>query len=179
MKSEGGYVNDPDDAGGETNFGVTKSAWSEYVGRPIYAGEMRALTLDKVKQFYKTKYWDAVKGDQLPAGVDYLVFDFSVNAGITQASKFLQRCVKAEQDGKIGGHTLTLVNAEDPQIIVLRFSTLKELFYRGLAAKNPNQTKFLKGWLNRVQGVDAAAKDLIAAANPAGFGQSYLNQPKS
>ena len=66
MKSEGGYVWDKDDAGGETNLGVTAAAWAAYLGRPIEPGEMKALTQEQVKPFYKQMYWDKVKGDDLP-----------------------------------------------------------------------------------------------------------------
>ena len=84
LKSEGGYVNDPHDHGGETNLGVTKAAWAAYIKRPVQDGEMKALTPDIVKPFYKTEYWDKCKCDSLPSGVDYLVFDLAVNGGVLQ-----------------------------------------------------------------------------------------------
>jgi lysozyme family protein len=64
MQSEGGYVNDPSDHGGETNLGVTIGAWGAYLGRAIQPGEMKALTKDAVKPFYKSMYWDKVQGDE-------------------------------------------------------------------------------------------------------------------
>ena len=81
LKSGGGYVNDPDDRGKETNLGVTKAAWAQYIGRPVQDGEMRALTRETVEPFYKKGYWDKCRCDELPAGLDYAVFDFAVNAG--------------------------------------------------------------------------------------------------
>jgi lysozyme family protein len=153
MQSEGGYVWDKDDAGGETNLGVTASAWGAYLGRPINPGEMKALTKDTVKPFYRQMYWDKVKGDNLPAGVDYAVFDFAVNAGVARAAKFLQRAVGAVDDGVIGSGTLGLVVKADLQKTLNNFADQKQRFYNGLATNNPSQQKFLKGWLARVDHV--------------------------
>jgi lysozyme family protein len=162
IKSEGGYVWDKDDAGGETNLGVTVGAWKAYLGREIEPGEMKALTKDDVKPFYKKMYWDKVRGDDLPAGVDYAAFDFAVNAGTGRAAKFLQQAVGATPDGAIGPGTLALVNKTDPADILQKFAEQKEAFYNSLAEKNPTQQKFLKGWLNRVASVQVAASSMLA-----------------
>jgi len=162
IQSEGGYVNDPADAGGETNLGVTAGAWSAYLGRPINSGEMQALTKDTVKPFYRQMYWDKVKGDDLPAGVDYAVFDFAVNAGVSRAAKFLQRSVGAVDDGVIGGGTLGKVAVTNKQRLLAAFADQKQRFYNGLALSNPSQQKFLKGWLARVDKVQTAAESMLA-----------------
>jgi lysozyme family protein len=162
MQSEGGYVWDKDDAGGETNLGVTAGAWAAYLGRPIEPGEMKALTKDTVKPFYKQMYWDKVKGDDLPAGVDYVVFDFAVNAGVARAAKFLQRSVGAVDDGVIGGGTLGRVAVTNKQRLLDAFTEQKQRFYNGLALSNPTQQKFLKGWLARVDHVQDTAESMLA-----------------
>ena len=162
MKSEGGYVWDKDDAGGETNLGVTIGAWGAYLGRAIQPGEMKALTREQVKPFYKAMYWDKVKGNDLPAGVDYAVFDFAVNAGVGRAAKFLQRAVGAADDGVIGSGTLGLVAKTDPQNLLDNFADQKQRFYNGLATTNPSQQKFLKGWLARVDHVQDTAESMLA-----------------
>ena len=162
LKSEGGYVNDPADRGGETNYGVTIGAWGAYLGRAIQPGEMKALTLDAVKPFYKSMYWDKVRGDDLPTGVDYAVFDFAVNAGVSRAAKFLQRAVGADDDGVIGSGTLALVAKITPGKLLENFAEQKEAFYNTLADKNPTQQKFLKGWMNRVASVQTAATSMLA-----------------
>ena len=161
MQSEGGYVNDPADHGGETNFGVTIGAWGEYLGRAIQPGEMKALTRDAVKPFYKQMYWDKVKGDDLPAGVDYAVFDFAVNAGVARAARFLQRAVGVVDDGVIGAVTLRTVANADPQKLLDNFSDQKQGFYNRLAT-NPSQQKFLKGWLASVDRVQDTAESMLA-----------------
>jgi lysozyme family protein len=162
IQSEGGYVWDKDDAGGETNLGVTIGAWGAYLGRAIQPGEMKALTKDAVKPFYKQMYWDKVKGDDLPAGVDYAVFDFAVNAGTGRAAKFLQRAVGAIDDGVIGSGTLGLVAKTNTQKLLDNFSDQKQRFYNGLATNNPSQQKFLKGWLARVDHVQDTAESMLA-----------------
>jgi len=162
IKSEGGYVNDPHDKGGETNLGVTRIAWGEYLGRAIMDGEMKALTVDQVKPFYKKQYWDRCRCDDLPAGVDYAVFDFAVNAGTGQAAKFLQRAVGTKDDGVIGPGTLAAVSNHDQKIVLERFSEQKEAFYRGIVSRRPDQERFLKGWLARVESVEAAAATMLA-----------------
>ena len=162
MQSEGGYVWDKDDAGGETNLGVTAGAWGAYLGRPLEPGEMKALTREQVKPFYRAMYWDKVKGDDLPAGVDYAVFDFAVNAGVARAAKFLQRAVGAVDDGVIGSGTLSLVEKTHPTILLDNFAEQKERFYNGLAVINPSQQKFLKGWMARVNQVQDIAESMLA-----------------
>lgn len=161
IKSEGGYTNIDKDNGGETNLGVTKAAWAAYLGRAVQAGEMKALTVEMVKPFYKSQYWDKVKGDSLPSGVDYMAFDFAVNAGVGQSSKFVQRAVGAVADGAIGPATLALVNKASPRAVILGITNQKEAFYRGIVERNASQSMFLKGWLNRCKDVEAKSLAMV------------------
>ena len=165
LKSEGGYVNDPHDHGGETNLGVTKAAWAEYMGRPIADGEMRALTPDIVKPFYKIRYWDKCKCDSLPTGVDYMVFDLAVNGGVGRGAKMLQTVVGVNADGAIGPATLAALAAlkDDPKVLIGKMSQYKESFYKAIVAAKPDQEKFLKGWLNRIQSVQKTAEQMATA----------------
>lgn len=162
LKSEGGYVNDNADHGGETNLGVTRAAWGEYKGRPIQDGEMRGLTRDMVKPFYKSRYWDKVRGDELPAGLDYAVFDFAVNAGPGRAVKFLQRAVGVVDDGIIGPKTMAAVASTNAREALEHFSEAKASFYKGLVDRDPSQRKFIKGWLARVDMVQKTATTMVA-----------------
>lgn len=161
LKSEGGYVNDPSDHGGETNLGVTRAAWGEYIGRPVRDGEMRKLTPAAVEPFYKSMYWDKVRGDELPIGVDYAVFDFAVNAGPDRAVKMLQQTVGVMADGVIGPATLAAARGRPPRDVLNGFSREKAAFYQRLANANASQQRFLRGWLNRVRDVDVAALDMV------------------
>ena len=158
LKSEGGFVNHPSDPGGMTNLGVTKATWENWVGRESDEAEMRGLTPEKVKPLYKKKYFDAVRGDELPMGLDYLMFDFAVNAGAGRAIKTLQTAVGVTPDGGFGPMTMAAVQAVDPVELIERFSQAKEDFYRSL---NTFAT-FGKGWLNRVADVKVKASAMLA-----------------
>jgi lysozyme family protein len=157
LASEGGYVNHPADPGGMTNLGVTKRVWEQWVGRESNEKEMRSLTPEMVEPLYKRKFWDACKCDELPSGVDYLVFDFAVNAGPGRSAKILQAAVGAAQDGAIGPKTLAAVKAQDPAELIQKFSDAKEAFYRSLHTF----PTFGKGWLNRVAAVKVKATAML------------------
>jgi lysozyme family protein len=158
LASEGGYVNHPSDPGGMTNLGVTKRVWEEWLGRESNEKEMRSLTPEMVEPLYKRKFWDACKCDNMPTGVDYLVFDFAVNAGVGRSAKILQTAVGVTPDGGIRPITLAAVKAQDPAELIQKFSDAKEAFYRSL---NTFPT-FGKGWLNRVAAVKIKASSMLA-----------------
>ena len=109
LKHEGGFVNHPKDPGGMTNLGVTRATYEQFLGRAVTEDEMRALTPEDVAPVYKKDYWDKVKGDDLPSGVDWCVFDWAVNSGPARAAKALQLVVGATVDGAIGPKTLAQV----------------------------------------------------------------------
>jgi lysozyme family protein len=158
LASEGGFSNHPSDPGGMTNLGVTKATWENWVGRESDEAEMRGLTPEKVEPLYKKKYWDAVRGDELPMGLDYLMFDFAVNAGAGRAIKTLQTAVGVTPDGGFGPMTMAAVQAVDPVDLIERFSQAKEDFYRSLTTF----ATFGKGWLNRVADVKVKASAMLA-----------------
>ena len=103
---EGGYTNDAADPGGPTNFGITIADYRHYVKPDASAADVRAMKLDEAKGIYRGKYWDAMRCDGLPAGVDYAVFDYGVNSGVSRAAKVLQRALGVADDGTIGPLTL-------------------------------------------------------------------------
>ena len=158
LKSEGGYVNHPSDSGGRTNLGVTQATWENWIGRQSDESEMRSLTANKVEPMYRKKYWGAVRGDELPNGISYLVFEFAVNAGVGRSIKTLQTAVGVASDGWFGPATMAAVEALDPHELIERFSKAKEDFYRSL----PTFEVFGKGWMNRVADVKEKATAMVA-----------------
>lgn len=158
LEHEGGFVHHPRDPGGMTNLGVTKAAWEEHVGHRVDEAVMRRLTPETVAPFYKEKYWDKVKGDYLPAGVDHAVFDFAVNSGVSRASKSLQRVVGLRPDGIIGTRTLDAVGKMDPAEIVARLSSDRLAFLQKL----PTWPTFGRGWRRRVASVQLQATHAFA-----------------
>lgn len=118
LKHEGGYVNHPSDPGGHTNKGVTLANYRRYVKPGGTVADLKAISDQEVATVYRRFYWDAVKGDDLPAGVDYAVFDFAVNSGPRRSAEFLQRTLGAAQDGKIGPKTLAAARAAKPLLVI-------------------------------------------------------------
>ena len=106
LKSEGGYVNHPSDPGGPTNFGITLGDYRKYVKADASAADIRAMNVDEAKAIYRAKYWGAMHGDELPAGVDYCVFDYAVNSGTGRAPKVLQRVLGISVTGWMDDATL-------------------------------------------------------------------------
>jgi lysozyme family protein len=156
LKYEGGYVNHPNDPGGMTNLGVTKRVWEEWTGKPATEADMRALTPAMVGPLYKKRYWDAVRGDDLPAGVDLCVFDCAVNAGVGRASRFLQQAVGVDADGKIGPMTISAVTAKPADEIIEAFCALREAHYKSLSTFDT----FGKGWMRRLASVKVESTDM-------------------
>ena len=95
LRHEGGYVNHPHDPGGATNQGITKKTYEHYLERKVSIEEIQNIPIEHVKAIYTKNYWGAVKGDDLPSGVDFAVFDWSVNSGPRRAIKGLQKVVGA------------------------------------------------------------------------------------
>ena len=107
LKYEGGKVDDPRDPGGRTAFGVTQNtynAWRKKQNLPIV--DVFTISQNEVAAIYRQEYWDRIRGDDLPAGVDFAVFDFAVNSGVSKAAKTLQSVVGVTQDGVIGPATI-------------------------------------------------------------------------
>jgi lysozyme family protein len=151
LKHEGGYVNDPLDSGGRTNLGVTQKVWEEWLGHPVTEADMKALTPQKIAPMYKLKYWNPSYCEVLPKGLDYVVFDFAVNAGTGRSVKTLQQAIGCVADGVIGPKTMAAINDANPKDLIAKFSDARANFYQGIVARKPDQARFIKGWLNRVE----------------------------
>jgi lysozyme family protein len=156
LQSEGGFVNNPKDPGGMTNLGCTKAVWEEFVGHPVSEKDMRNLTPEMVAPLYKRKYWDKVAGDQLPAGVDYAVFDAAINSGPGRAAKWLQEVVGVVADGAIGPKTILAIRAIPARTVIAEYNDKRLQFLESL----PAWDTFGKGWGNRVSQVQSTASQL-------------------
>lgn len=157
LAHEGGYVWHAEDPGGETNFGVTRAVYEQYAGRQVMDGEMEGLTHDDVYPIYKENYWDRVRGDDLPSGVDWAVFDFCVNSGVSRSAKALQRIVGVEQDGGIGPMTLQAIAEMEPADIIEQMHHMRDGFYRSLSTFDT----FGRGWIRRNDETKEQALGLI------------------
>tara|TARA_R110000751_G_scaffold300355_1_gene412055 strand:+ start:865 stop:1326 length:462 start_codon:yes stop_codon:yes gene_type:complete len=144
MKHEGGYVNHPNDPGGETMYGVTKRVAQAHG----YFGDMRKLPKSTAKAITEKSYYKAVKGDQLDRLIAWQLTDAAYNHGNRQAVKFLQRAVGVTADGLIGPRTLAAVAEMDKNDVVFLFLAERLEFFTNLRIW---QT-FGKGWARRIVG---------------------------
>ena len=166
LKHEGGFTADlrdpgnklPDGRAGSTMLGVTQANWEAHIGKKVTHEQMKALTPEIVGPFYKKKYWDAVKADDLPDGLDYLMFDFAINAGPGRAIKTMQKAIGTTPDGAIGPKTMQSLKDANQSELVAKFSAEKEAFYRSL----PTFATFGKGWLRRVAEAKTHAESMLA-----------------
>jgi len=156
MKHEGGYIHHKSDPGVRTNLGVTQRAWEEYKGHPVDEQEMRSLTQEMVTPFYKTRYWNLVRGDELPAGVDYCAFDVSVNSGVGRAVRFLQLASGVVADGLIGPGTMNAIAKVDPKELIQKICQERREFLHRLATFDT----FGTGWMRRVSDVERVALEM-------------------
>ena len=157
LKSEGGFVDHPDDPGGVTNKGITARTYENFLGGPVDVQMMRDIPDNHVEEIYKDMYWEVVRADDLPDGVDLCVFDFGVNAGPVRSAKMLQSCVDATEDGVIGPKTLARVSEQDTEELIKLFSIKREEYYKSLR----HFETFGRGWLRRNEDVRDTAIDMI------------------
>ena len=156
LHPEGGYVNHPEDPGGETNLGVTKRVYQEWGGTK----DMKDLTFDDVAPIYKKNYWDKMKCDDLPSGLDLCVFDFGVNAGPGRAAKYLQTLIGTVADGGIGPNTLAKLKEYTDKTgvkeTITNYQNKRQSYYEGLSTFKT----FGRGWTRRVEETTKLALEL-------------------
>jgi lysozyme family protein len=158
LAHEGGYTDHPDDPGGPTNFGITIADYRRYVKPDANAAEVKAMSIDDAKAIYRSKYWDALHCDALPAGLDYAIFDYGVNSGIARAAKVLQRALGIAADGVIGPVTLARVARSVASTLIMAVCDERLRFLQSLHT----WPVFGKGWGRRVAEVRRAALAMAA-----------------
>ena len=154
LKHEGGYVNHPNDPGGETNLGISKRSYPRE--------DIKGMTRKRAGEIYKRDYWDAVSGDLLPSGIDYVAFDAAINSGVSRGAKWMQRAVGVTQDGRIGPETIKACFECDAINVINRACTYRLSFLQNLNTWG----SFGRGWQRRVDGVRAVALDMIDIKAP-------------
>lgn len=165
---EGGYVNHPRDPGGETNMGITRRVYRAYrKSKGLGDQSVRLIARAEVEEIYRHQYWDVIRGDALPAGVDYAVFDAAVNSGPGRGARWLQKAAGAAADGVVGIMTITAARdyAAGPAALVRRVCAIRLGFLRALT----NWRTFGKGWARRVAEVEreGVALAITVASAPA------------
>ena len=165
---EGGNDDDPRDPGGRTSRGILQREWDAWRRtRPGLPTDVWRAPQDQVEAIYRQKYWDALRCDDLPAGVDYAVFDYGVNSGIGRAAKVLQRLVGTAVDGEVGPDTIAAAARANAGKLIEAICDERLAFLQGLRT----WPTFGKGWTRRVREVRAAALAMNAAPpSPQGEG---------
>lgn len=158
---EGGYTNHPSDPGGPTNFGITIFDYRKYVRPDATAADVRAMKLDEAKAIYLAKYWDAQRCDELPAGVDYVVFDYGVNSGTGRSGKVLRRLLKLpDNTGIVTDAVIAAARVADAKLLVAAICDERLHFLQSLKT----WPVFGAGWGRRVAEVRSVA---LTMASPA------------
>jgi len=135
---EGGYVNHPDDPGGETKYGITKRTYPDI--------DIKGLTLEGAKEIYRRDFWDRLQADSLPESVRFDLFDTAVNSGPGTACRLLQRAVGVAEDGSIGPLTLSAVGRMTAWEVRAKFNACRLHFMTDLSV----WPTFGKGWARRI-----------------------------
>ena len=156
---EGAFVDNPKDPGGATNQGVTLAELSRFLGHDATVTDLRNMSPELVAGIYRRDYWQAIKGDQLRAGVDLVAFNAAVNCGPGHAAKWLQVAVGAAQDGAIGPATLAALARANDNTVIGVFCAAQEGYYRALATF----PTFGKGWISRLKVCKAKALSWVTA----------------
>ena len=157
---EGGKVDDPRDPGGRTNQGVTQRVYDMYrKTKRIPTRDVYDMDNAERDEIYRQRYWNVIKGDQLPAGIDYMVFDGSVNSGNVQSIKWVQRALGSYYTGRVDGvmGESTLAAIEDHpnhDELVEAIAARRLAFLKALK----HWPTYRKGWTARVAGVEATAQ---------------------
>ena len=166
LREEGGYADDPSDPGGATNMGVTLATYREWSDDPNLGDvQVKDMTLKTARAIYRSLYWNPLRADALPPGVDLSVFDMGVNAGIWSSARLLQEALGFtgdEVDGSIGPETLAAVGRFDARSLVNDLADRQAAYYRSLA----DFPTFATGWLNRTETRRNAALAMIEGETP-------------
>ena len=154
LKYEGGYVDHPKDPGGPTNKGVTQAVYDSWrKSQNLPTQSVRAIADSEVAAIYKNLYWDRISGDNLPSGVDFAVFDYAVNSGVSRAAKTLQAVVGVTQDGVIGPATIQAAKT----YVAMSVTNKRLAFMQSLSI----WSTFGKGWSARIADVKAQIIALV------------------
>jgi lysozyme family protein len=160
LSHEGGYSNHPSDPGGPTNYGITISDYRRYVKAGATAADVRAMRLDEAKAIYRERYWNVMRCDDLPAGIDYAIFDYGVNSGVTRAIKVLQRRLGLADDGRMSDTVIAAARGEEASGLISGLCDERLAFLKRLKT----WPVFGAGWGRRVAEVRAAALGMASRA---------------
>ena len=163
LKWEGGFSDHPKDPGGATMKGVTQRVYDGYRTRKGLAkASVRSIQSAEVDEIYREQYWRLIAGDQLPAGVDLVLFDFAVNSGPSRAVRTVQTVLGLRTDGDMGNATLGAILSRDPVDLIEKVSAARLSFLRRLSTFST----FGLGWSRRVDAIRSASLAFCTGRKP-------------
>lgn len=150
LKWEGGYSDHPSDPGGATNYGVTHIRYNQYrQWKGLSKRPVSQITRTEMEDIYRHYYWDVVKGDDLPLGLDLAVFDYAVNSGPRRAVKHLQGILGVNIDGLLGPDTIKAIHKSNVSTLIKALCDRRLRFVKGLRIYKT----FGRGWGRRIKGI--------------------------
>ena len=161
LSHEGGYVNDPDDLGGETYKGISRNAHGSWSGWQIIDKSKKDKSFpvnivndvnlqQLVEKFYFELFWKPLKADQIQNQTSAeSVFDFAVNSGLSTSVRLVQSIAGTKIDGIIGEQTLNKINSIDFGYFQAALTVAKIEYYMNIIRRRPTSKKFLLGWISR------------------------------
>lgn len=151
FRHEGGFVNHPRDPGGATNMGITIGTLRAWRGVAVSVQDVRDLTRAEAEAIYRANYWQPVRGDDLPEGIDLVAMDPAVNSGVSRGARWLQQALGVVADSKVGPQTIAAARQADAVPVIQRACARRMGFLRGLRTWDA----FGRGWSRRVASVEA------------------------
>ena len=167
LAREGGYVNDPTDKGGETNFGISDKRDGVADGLTDVNGDgkpdtrIRDLTKEQAGQIYYRDYWYPAYCEKWPDGISLFMFDAAVQHGTKKAIQLLQEAVGVSADGIVGTKTINAVTSADTEWLLNRCFLRRSRYYASIIKSNASQGKYLNGWFNRLDELANACQEVI------------------
>jgi lysozyme family protein len=175
LRQEGGFVDHPADPGGATRFGITRRTLMQARGRAVTVDDVRALGEEEAAAIYRRLYWDAIRADELPPGIDLLSFDVAVHSGPARAASLLQIALGLTVDGRFGPDTIAAACAADPPETIRRLTRLRLDFLSRLTG----WPVFGRGWSRRALAVEQAALELAEQASQSLTKDIHMTESKA
>lgn len=158
LEWEGHWSNHPKDKGGPTMRGIIQRVYDGYrERRGLPKQTVRLISEDELREIYRVNYWQAIRGDELPPGLDLVTFDFAVNSGPARSARALQKALKINADGSVGPATLSACAGCDHAATIKAIMKERKKFLKGLK----DYRYFGKGWMRRVAGIEPAALAMV------------------
>jgi len=159
LRHEGGWADDPRDPGGATMKGVTIGTYAQFKGRKVTKDELRNISDADLRTIYRRNYWDKVRGDDLPAGLDLVAFDGAVNSGPARGARWVQQGLGVAADGKIGPATIAAAKAVPASSAIAASCDARLDFLHRLKT----WPTFGKGWQRRVDDIRRQAVAMVTS----------------